>query len=222
MQPRSEIQAVRLRRVVAAHIPNGSGRKSLGIVAPCLLAAAIHLAPEGFAQCVRYEEQRLCASDGAANDRFGTSVAVSGEFAVVGAPMRDDLGWESGAAYTFRFDGVQWVEQQILTAADTTVFDQFGTAVAIDGHWIAVGVPHDSLGLGREAGSVYLFRFDGTQSLSKNRSGSEFPCSWGRRTLPHNGRDTRPPPPRRLMGAGRLRRLRRLCGGPINAHALSG
>ncbi len=29
-------------------------------------------------------------------------------------------------------------------------------------------------------------------------------CWWGRRTLPHDGRDTRPPPPRRLMGAGRL------------------
>ncbi len=43
-----------------------------------------------------------------------------------------------------------------------------------------------------------------TQSLSKNRSGSEFPRWWGRRTLPHDGRDTRPPPPRRLLGAGRL------------------
>jgi hypothetical protein len=44
------------------------------------------------------------------------------------------------------------------------------------------------------------------QSLSKNCSGSLRPLFlWGRRTLPHAGRDTRPPPPRRLMGAGRLR-----------------
>ena len=49
-----------------------------------------------------------------------------------------------------------------------------------------------------------------TQSLSKNCSGSESLCWWGRRTRgsgttsthSHAGRDTRPPSPRRLMGAG--------------------
>ncbi len=43
---------------------------------------------------------------------------------------------------------------------------------------------------------------DPAQSLSKNCSGSELLGWWGRQTLPHVGLDTRPPPPRRLMGAG--------------------
>ncbi len=48
------------------------------------------------------------------------------------------------------------------------------------------------------------------QSLSNNCSGSEFLAGGGggpSPTHPHAGRDTRPPPPRRLMGAGRLRRV---------------
>src|SRR6266540_899420 len=39
-----------------------------------------------------------------------------------------------------------------------------------------------------------------SQSLSKNCSGSELLGWWGRQTLPHVGRDTRPPPPGRLTG----------------------
>jgi hypothetical protein len=41
-----------------------------------------------------------------------------------------------------------------------------------------------------------------TQKLSNSCSASETLCWWGRQTLPHVGRDTRPPPPRRLVGAG--------------------
>ena len=45
------------------------------------------------------EEQKITASDGAAADGFGRSVAVSGDVAVVGALGDDDRGNESGSAY---------------------------------------------------------------------------------------------------------------------------
>lgn len=44
---------------------------------------------------------QLLASDGAANDRFGNAVAISGSYGVVGAELDDDFGASSGAAFIF-------------------------------------------------------------------------------------------------------------------------
>ena len=44
---------------------------------------------------------KLLASDGAASDQFGQSVAVSGDTVVVGAFFDDDQGTDSGSAYVF-------------------------------------------------------------------------------------------------------------------------
>ncbi len=56
------------------------------------------------------EEAKLMASHGAAADRFGVSVAVAGDTAVVGAFGDDDNGTDSGSAYVFRYDGTAWAE----------------------------------------------------------------------------------------------------------------
>ena len=47
------------------------------------------------------EVAKLTASDGAANDRFGTSVSVDGDTIVVGAYLDDDGGTNSGSVYAF-------------------------------------------------------------------------------------------------------------------------
>jgi len=44
-------------------------------------------------------EFKITASDGATSDQFGYSVAISGEYAVVGARLDDDNGTNSGSAY---------------------------------------------------------------------------------------------------------------------------
>ena len=77
------------------------------------------------------EIDKLLASDGNIADRFGTSVALDGNTAVVGAP--DPLGDSSGAAYVFTFDGEAWNEQQKLVSSDAELRDDFGDSVAIDG-----------------------------------------------------------------------------------------
>ena len=87
------------------------------------------------------EEARLESSDGGAADNFGTEVAISGDVAVVGAPLRNSAGLDSGSAYVFTFDGTLWNETAILTASDAAAEDGFGTSVAIDGDVIAVGAP---------------------------------------------------------------------------------
>ncbi len=52
------------------------------------------------------QQAKLVASDGAASDRFGVSVSISGDTAVVGAYYDDDNGSDSGSAYVFQGLGV--------------------------------------------------------------------------------------------------------------------
>ncbi len=105
-------------------------------------------------------DQRLFASDAVAGDEFGFSVAISAGVIVVGARSRDTL---TGAAYVFRFNGSQWQEEEILEADDGSPFDMFGSALAISGDVIAVGALRDTNANGAQAGSVYVFQFDGGQ-----------------------------------------------------------
>ncbi|MDH3268326.1 MAG: FG-GAP repeat protein, partial [Ignavibacteria bacterium] len=79
------------------------------------------------------EEQELTASDGAAGDKFGCSVSISGNYTVVGAQWDDDYGENSGSAYIFRRDGTNWIEEQKLTASDGAEDDDFGGSVSISG-----------------------------------------------------------------------------------------
>ena len=112
------------------------------------------------------EEQKLVASDGAVADEFGCSVAVSGDVAVIGAHRDDDAcpGGEaycdSGSAYVFRYDGLNWVEQQKLLASDTATRDEFGWSVALDGDTAVIGSYRDD-DFGHDSGSAYTFHFDG-------------------------------------------------------------
>jgi hypothetical protein len=48
-----------------------------------------------------FSERRLLPSDGIAGDGFGTSIAASGESALVGAPLTDEGGSAAGKVYVF-------------------------------------------------------------------------------------------------------------------------
>jgi uncharacterized protein (TIGR03382 family) len=108
-------------------------------------------------------QQALTASDGKSNDAFGTSVALSGTTAVVGAPYHTGAKTESGAAYVFTQSGTTWTQQPTdLVAPDAVGNDGFGTSVSISGTALIVGAPsHDITGKG-ELGAAYLFAESGT------------------------------------------------------------
>ena len=69
------------------------------------------------------EQAKLTASDGAAVDEFGVSVAIAGDTIVVGAWQDDDNGANSGSAYVFTRTGTTWTEQAKLTASDGAAGD---------------------------------------------------------------------------------------------------
>ena len=97
---------------------------------------------------------KLLADDGAADDNFGFSVAISGATAIVGAPFDDDNGNASGSAYLF--DTTTGKQIFKLLPNDGAAFDRFGYTVAISGATAIVGAPLDNDN-GNNSGSAYLF-----------------------------------------------------------------
>jgi hypothetical protein len=108
------------------------------------------------------EQQKLLASDGAASDWFGFSIALDGDTALFAASQDDDMGSNSGSAYVFTRTGSTWAEQQKLNASDGTVGDKFSeNAVALDGDTAIIGAFMDD-DMGSNSGSAYVFTRTGT------------------------------------------------------------
>ena len=128
------------------------------------------------------QQQKLTASDAAASDRFGDSVALSGDTALIGAPWDDDGGSASGSAYVFVRSGTTWSQQQKLTASDAAADDRFGWSVALSGDTALIGAPWDDDG-GYRPGSAYVFvRIDTTwsqqQKLTANDASADDRFGW--------------------------------------------
>jgi hypothetical protein len=100
------------------------------------------------------EEKKLTASDGKKGDRFGYSVSVSGNFAIVGAPIK-------GVAYIFRKESSDWVKKEKLMASDGSGKDYFGQSVSISANVAIVGAPFNDEKESR-AGAAYLFKRKGS------------------------------------------------------------
>ena len=115
-----------------------------------------------------FSETKLLASDGTSGDRFGRSVAISGDVALVGAINNQDFGEQTGSAYIYRFDGTNWVEEQKLLASDASTNAVFGASVAIEGNLAVVGANSDDL-ISTGAGSVYIYRYDGTNWVEEQK-----------------------------------------------------
>lgn len=103
------------------------------------------------------EVKELTPSDSSgASEHFGFSVAISGDYAIVGARYNDTNGNNTGSAYIFYKDegGTDnWGEVKKLTAADT---DEFGYSVGISGNNVIVG----SHRYENHTGSAFIFSKD--------------------------------------------------------------
>ncbi|MFO0984385.1 MAG: hypothetical protein U1E76_22110 [Planctomycetota bacterium] len=124
----------------------------------------------GSAQVFRYDagsgqwlaEQQLFASDGAAGDAFGVSVAVSGNVIAVGAYLDDTAtGADTGSVYVFRHDGSAWIEEQKITSGGASG-DAFGRSVALSGDYLVVGAYLDDTTGGTDSGAAYFYKYRGS------------------------------------------------------------
>jgi hypothetical protein len=104
------------------------------------------------------QEAKLLASDGAANDHFGTSVSISGDTALVGAVWDDNSnGVDAGAAYVFKRSTTNWQEEAKLTASDGAYADYFGIVFVI-GDYAIIGATYHDNDNRVDAGAAYIFK----------------------------------------------------------------
>jgi len=107
------------------------------------------------------QQARLHAPDAAERDLFGRSVALDGDTALVGAPMKAGVAAGSfarGAAYVFSASGSGWSQQAKLVLLDAADGDLFGQSVAIDGDRALVGAPAAAA----RVGAAYVFERSGS------------------------------------------------------------
>lgn len=130
------------------------------------------------------QEAYVKAANGAAQENFGNSVALSGDTLVVGArnesggqsavtngPMAsaDKSANSSGAVYVYRRTGTTWAQQAYVKASNRDAQDHFGESVAIDGDTLVVGATNES-----SAQTTVTNGAMASADNSKNRAGAVY------------------------------------------------
>ena len=131
------------------------------------------------------QQAYLKASNTESADRFGESVAISGDTVVVGASSEDSAAtgvngdqsnngaFASGAAYVFVRNGTTWSQQAYLKASNPDIEDRFGAPVAISADTIVIGATEEDSNatgvngqqgnnLSMASGAAYVFVRNGT------------------------------------------------------------
>lgn len=103
------------------------------------------------------QSARLQASDAAANDRFGLSVAVDADTLVIGAPGKALNVNAQGAVYVFARSNGTWSQQARWTRAGAQAGESFGTAVAVSGNLAAASAPYASAISGSGGGVIETY-----------------------------------------------------------------
>lgn len=103
-------------------------------------------------------QARLVASDAAAGDLFGRTVAISGERILVGALGDSHSGMRAaGSAYVFVRSGDRWFEEQKLVPDRPRQQGAFGSSAILDGNTALISSFIESTG----DGSVHAFQRQG-------------------------------------------------------------
>ena len=136
----------------------GASSHTVGTAAEAGAAYVFEKPASGWAATSTYSA-KLTASGGAAHERFGNSVAVSGNTVVVGAYLADG---RYGAAFVFQKPLTGgWQDTSTaakLTASDRAYPDEFGNSVAIDGDTVVVGAHYKDT----VTGAAYVFTKGGS------------------------------------------------------------
>lgn len=109
---------------------------------------------------------KLFAPDAGQADLLGKSIAISGDYIVVGADAHkmnlqgSDPLTGAGAAYVFRRDNNQWVFMQKLIAPDRAERDRFGKYIDLSNDRIIVGADDKDEGFNFEAGAAYIYEYN--------------------------------------------------------------
>jgi hypothetical protein len=114
-------------------------------------------------------QQKLTSSNVSALGEMGFSVSLNGNFLAAGAPIHNPgAAAGAGGIQVFKFNGVQWEEDQFLEATDNDAGDNLGFRVSVWGNYIAATAPTDD-GAGANRGALYIFEYNGTTWSQKHK-----------------------------------------------------
>lgn len=109
------------------------------------------------------QRSKNIASDGAAGDNFGWSVAIDGDYAVVGAPFDDNQhGGNAGGIYVLRRIGTSWIQEAKKTGSSCNQGDNLGWSVAIKGNYFLAGAHYNDNQNGNNAGGAFFYVRNGS------------------------------------------------------------
>lgn len=106
---------------------------------------------------------KLSAQNGTSLNGFGTSVAISGNIAVVGSPSEGIGGnTEQGTAYIYTRNNGNWTLQTQLMAGDGAPGDQFGARVSVSGQSVIIGAARNAANGAFRKGAAYVYVLNGS------------------------------------------------------------
>jgi hypothetical protein len=126
------------------------------------------------------QHAKLYASNAAFLDRFGSSVSIYNDIAVVGAPNKTISGASAkGRVYVFKRTGHVWTQLAGLQASNGLAGDNFGASVSLDANRLIVGAPNTNHSGKTHAGSAYIFAQENNNWVQKKILNAWDPVSFG-------------------------------------------
>jgi len=101
--------------------------------------------------------QSMTGSATQSNSVFGESVAISGEYIMVGSLETFNANVGQGVVYVFKLTNGLFEEVDIITADDGSANDQFGISIAIDNNTMVVGAINAEVNNQNNAGAIYVY-----------------------------------------------------------------
>lgn len=99
-----------------------------------------------------------------ADAELGNSIAIDGDWMVVGAQSEDGQNPDGGGARVYKRNGGRWDFFQTIDADDEETLDRFGYDVAIQGTTIVIGARMDD-DRGVNSGSVYVYEYNAAEEI---------------------------------------------------------
>lgn len=114
------------------------------------------------------QSQKLVPPDASPISAFGNACWIDGDVMAIAAWRNDVVGNESGAVYTWRFNGTDWAYEEKIVPSDAANMDQFGRGVWVSGDVMVVGAYRNDDD-GTDSGCAYVFRFNGTTWVEEQK-----------------------------------------------------
>ncbi|KAJ5069314.1 hypothetical protein M0811_11657 [Anaeramoeba ignava] len=112
-----------------------------------------------FKKTTSWSQMQILTSTGSPNDKFGSSIAISSDYVVIGAyNALSGANVSQGKVYLYKNNSGTWSYDVELFSNDSKDHDFFGYSVGINGDVIAVGAPNAQVGTQSYQGKAYVFR----------------------------------------------------------------